>query len=672
MKRKTITMFVMILLFCSLVFAQEDDWEWDYLSEDSYYLYDFYETSDITKWNYELVDWELVDFTREDLYEDERFYHYLPEDMYDELNYKKVDYNLIDHDKVDAEKFFDDMGCTGCSLDRGGQSMTFTYGDIRHPAGDFAKLQEYPSGTLFVAYEDRLEAVLPNDITEFEMPLIDWITIDTGDREIIIDYLRTDDFKIKGKISKGSKGIFIKAGDSATIYGVEITAHYNNVDIFSDANEGIYSEEYFNELENVVSFREDSILIRGDHFDAEFMQGNEYVDFEYGDRFIVRPLNGGNVEIFNHDDEGFAPEVIVTGPEDEEGWARIRNGRSDFTVGSTGLVSLDVNEAFSSKYGSVPMEVKVLDEQGNSLINEEDSTREGKIVINNDNEMSIDSMDAVVDINGEISCTPEKTPTGDVVAITGLGVFGRLASEIPCTLGFVKYSNRQRYDLINDIQEKFGEGSEYDIEFVDIDLWTQGQLYQALQSFEKLEEFNPELVGAIRSIEIESIEIDGFTASLGYYDPAEKSITLTKNILFPRGLSFRVLAHEAAHAYHASIDGREEFEEQWYTITGNGDPEIGRLAYREEYGFELEDSNRNEYSLRTGGWVRDYGSTDIREDVATMVDKTARTGSIAEMQDNEKILAKVILLCEYGFLADYSDACMQTAYGVRPHSQRLH
>jgi len=229
MSQKIGIIFVLILVFTQIASAQNENY--DYNSDDSYKNADFYSHSDPTQWDYDKVNWDKVDFSRAELYTSSKFYNNIPDDKYENLDYTRVDYSQIkDHNKIDSAKYFQDMGCSSCSLDRGGQNLKFSKDGITHQqSGDSVTIRNYPAGTRYIGKADRIEVIVPEEINELFIPKEDGLTLNSNGRDIIINGIQ-----VNGELSyrqgeaylkqEDQAKTYIKAGNEATINDVKISA----------------------------------------------------------------------------------------------------------------------------------------------------------------------------------------------------------------------------------------------------------------------------------------------------------------------------------------------------------------------------------------------------------------------------------------------------------------
>jgi len=435
-----------------------------------------------------------------------------------------------------------------CVFDSGNQNQLKYGGDgIKHPKGAILTKKDVPSGSLVTATDDGFDIRITSDIDLDKNPSAG-ITIDTNGHKLTLPDKTTVEGRISYKEVNGDIQAYVKKNDKVTINEVEVTTWYIDVDLFFDGQE--HSGNY-------VSFGNKNVVIQGDNFFTTFSEGNNYVDVnnKENDRLVVSPINNGKITITK--ESGKAPEVVVTGPKDKKIWARIKNGRYDSGIGNFGLLRVSANQALSSEYGSVSMEIKIINDEGNNLIVGEDG-QDAKIIIDNSNRLQYASEGAIVGENGKISCKDEK----------------------PCMVGQISYLY-SRDKLIRDL-DKFGR--KHKIGFYGLLEWTDFQIIAVTENLERLSTEFPDL--------------------MRLYD-------------------------------------RDEFEKKWVTLTGDGDFKKGQKMYKFVAGSD------------DPAFVRKYGGTEPREDIATYLEHIAAGGTLI----NEKQRKKARLLCEYGFIPDSHNVC---------------
>ncbi|MBU1019933.1 MAG: hypothetical protein KJ847_01855, partial [Firmicutes bacterium] len=429
-----------------------------------------------------------------------------------------------------------------------------------------------------------------------------------------------------------------------TIDDVKLDSVAGRVNIFDDG---------FIHVGDYVSFGDSSVLIHGSDFNVEFLEGNRYVDVnsDEDDFFSVSPRNGGMISITNRDD--LSLEVVVSGSDGFSEWAKVSNGKFDMSVGSDGL-GLSAFESLQGEFGSVPIDLKIVDASGNSMIVGADGEA-GKVVINNDNDLSFAAFDAVVDANGDVSClVNDNVITGNIVDYETIV---RACAYFQAKKA-VNYYNNEHTRLISELESTFGKGTEYNIKFVNISDWTNDQIYYVLTNLNYLIDFSSNLVYPIQKIMFYTTKNLNDRA-LGFASNIENSININEHGV--KRDSFDIFPHEAAHIYHYNINyfNLDDFENEWYSVTDDGDAFKGRGMYtdsRELWAYM--DEPVVEYNLRTVGWIREYSSKNIREDVATLVGLIAKDYVLLEKYgfadsfiSNERLAKKLMLLCEYGFMS---------------------
>ncbi len=587
------------------------------------------------------------------IYDTPGFYDSLSDSDYSELDYTLVDFLMIpDHDNVDASKYFNDLGCYQCSLDRGDQYLVFFRDMIVHPNENLISIPgNYPDGTLFIADENGIEVILPNDVDFSEIIFEDEITINTNGLDMILGGA-----KVNGKVSYKGGDLYVKVDDKAIINDIEITAlKYNDVSIFFDGTE--HTGSY-------VSFGVDKLVVQGDYFDVNFIEDNNYVDVnpDEDDRFIMGVRNNCMVSISNPD-ETLAPEVIFKGPESEDEWAIMRNGVLDFKIGSSGNIMLDTSQTIDIDYGSVPMGIKILDEHEDSLITRED-VGDGKIVIDNDNTLTYANINSFVDVNGDIFCSAEEIPDDNSISTSGMaGLYG-IESKSLCWFDSVTYENNRKKPLIEQLQKEFGPGTVHWITFKGIEDWSYDEVKKMTDYLHKLLEVAPSLFKLLDTIEIvDNIDMDTFGSPDGQYCKATGTILISRIVFnFESNRAFGVLVHEMAHQYHFSLPVQQgkDFIEQWLEATDDGDSEAGKLQYQPiEWKLTRDEFVSWFYKgyLDEVGWVSAYSSKDKDEDVAEMTRVAVTKKISSKFYTNKHFRKKIYLLCEYGFLERNSEFC---------------
>ncbi|MFH1589918.1 MAG: hypothetical protein ABIB43_05095, partial [archaeon] len=289
-------------------------------------------------------------------YDNPIFYLILTAEQYSDLNYSKVDYSLLDYTKVDfslitnhseinSSKYFADLGCVGCSLERNGYNVTFSKTNISRLNSYIPIPGSFPPGVKFIAISTGFNIILPEDISSFDIPEDFSMTLNTMGRDVTL----SNGMVVNGKLSFDNGQLFIEHGQMVTIDDVKLDSVAGRVNIFDDG---------FIHVGDYVSFGDSSVLIHGSDFNVEFLEGNRYVDVnsDEDDFFSVSPRNDGMISVINREDDGLSLEVVVSGNDGVSEWAKVSNGKFDMTVGSDGL-NLNAFESLQGEFGSVPIDL---------------------------------------------------------------------------------------------------------------------------------------------------------------------------------------------------------------------------------------------------------------------------------------------------------------------------
>ena len=316
LKENKIFVFVLFLLLINFVIAQDEDSDdelYDYDSYDSYQNADFYLYSDPSQWDYNNVNWDMVDFNRPEIYTSQYFYRYLPYDRYDEVDYLQIDYIIVDHSRVDSDKYLRDLRCIGCSFSRGDQDIRFSGEGITHPNGDYVSIPgNYPSGTLFIATEYVIEVLIPEGTSSIDIPSTDDVTIDTKEKEIVL----SDGTKISGRLSYKDGQAYVKAGDELVIGTRRILQTDNDVNIYLN----VPFDASGHEDESYYYAGDKDMLIHskaGESVKIEILAGDElfntferkYIEDENGR--ILKFRMGDGVKGFLKDNYGFKYKIVL-------------------------------------------------------------------------------------------------------------------------------------------------------------------------------------------------------------------------------------------------------------------------------------------------------------------------------------------------------------------------
>lgn len=602
---KLLVTFLVFILLVSSIYAESppdqgsSGSDYDYSSDDSYSDPDFYSNSDPSRWDYSKVDWEKVDFNRAEIYSSPEFYNNIPDDRYRNLDYKQVEFSQIkDHSKIDPAKYFKDMGCSGCYLDKGGQKVIFSKKGITHPNGNSVSIPgNYPSGCLFVATKNRIEVIVPEDAETISVPTVDKVTINIQGRDITL----ADGTKVSGKLSYDKGQAYVKAGDVATINGIKISTQFidqpeyiNDILVFFDGEEHKSTEDYvsLNAAAKKLTIQADSDY----GMNLVFMKTNPFVKIEEGDKVRISGTKEVILALKNRDEQGLIPQVII------------RTTAPDGAINlDSGKISIELynGKAYSSvftseKASSSPMSLEIYDESGKTLVGTK--TEPKKVLINNYNEMVT---------------VPLKESEGYTKVSESYDFAPSLVSE-RLSVSYKEYT-------FDSFKKEFPN------------IYIEGELDSATikRLTETLRHLPPEIRSSIRGFKVftkgywEAMtqRIFGSPQSTGAYTSGDRVIRIPNN-----GLYYSVIYHEAAHDLTFRIEQEEEakiaqarldgkpvnfktFEEEWKTIAGYIYGE-GLGEKRAGLGLTWADGS---YEPRYG-FVRPYGANDYLEDIATFVE----------------------------------------------------
>tara|TARA_Y100000310_G_scaffold330357_1_gene401839 strand:+ start:1811 stop:4069 length:2259 start_codon:yes stop_codon:yes gene_type:complete len=520
--------------------------EYDYSLDEAYFDSDFYLNSDPNQWDYSKVDWEQVDFSRAEIYSSPDFYSNLPDDRYDEIDYTQVEYSQIrDHSKIDSVKYFEDLGCLKCSLDRGEQELVFSENGITHRFGYFVSVPgTYPSGSLFVATYFRIEVVIPDGTERLSIPTSDTITINTQGGEVTL----ADGTRLNGILNYDRGQAYVESKETVIINGIEVGGpnSYRDIFLFFDGEE--------KEESNYVSFGEKNIIISG-IARVIFREDNPYVTIEEEDFLGIGLSEPGTISVENRDDIGLIPLVHVKSYFEEDASNAnkiyITNGGIWLGITKRGEIST-YSTIFSDRGGeqSTPLSIELSDNEGNNLIGTE--TEPKKILISNSNDLitiPLEESEGYTEITESYDYAPA------------------LVSERLSV-------NYQEYTV-----ESFNE------EFPNINLEGELSVPTIKRIAETLRHLPPEIRDSVRGFEIFS-EADWITRNLEVYgdDSVAGAYTSSDRIIrIPEGgLRHSTIYHEAAHDLTFRIEQEEAERYTRLRLEFRERPEIRQQAEEAE------------------------------------------------------------------------------------------
>ena len=191
--KKTVRIFlstlVLVLILVSVNALGDGYKPEDYKNPNVYQNPDFYKSSNPSLWDFKLVNYKYVDFSRKDIYTYQAFFDNLPDDKFKSLNYKLIDnYDLIaDHRKIDGQKYINDLGCSQCAFayDVFGKNnnfpvnlLTYSKNGMKHMNGDFVSIPgTYTPKTLFIVQENSIIAEIYKGEIAMSVPESDSLVV---------------------------------------------------------------------------------------------------------------------------------------------------------------------------------------------------------------------------------------------------------------------------------------------------------------------------------------------------------------------------------------------------------------------------------------------------------------------------------------------------------------
>ena len=253
---KLLFLFVVVLVLAMPVYACDPTIEscppppedqFDPADSDNYNSPDFYATVSPTDWNWQYVDWNLVDLGRADIYDVDGFYQHLPSDKYDEIDYNQIDYGKVSQPNIDQVKYFTDKGGTGYYLDAegfiAGEHYLFTSTGISHTSGHSVTIpgpyhkSSTGVGTKFIVTKDAIiinhdEATIKKEGVEYTtQDNVIFQAADVGDPRMY--FLEDKAARINGVMLQRGK-FTLRDGNVYTIPGQENHIIFQNLVVASE------------------------------------------------------------------------------------------------------------------------------------------------------------------------------------------------------------------------------------------------------------------------------------------------------------------------------------------------------------------------------------------------------------------------------------------------------
>lgn len=603
---KLLIAILVFIILVSSVYAPKSEGDYDYDSTDSYSDPDFYSNSDPSQWDYSKVDYSQVQ----------------------------------DHSKIDSTKYFQDMGCSSCSLNRGNQKVVFSKNGITHPNGNSVSVPgTYSSGSLFVATEARIEVRVPKNTLKIEIPAGDSVTLDTQGREISL----SDGTKVNGKLSYKNNQAFVQKGEIVTINNIKIFAAHNNVNIFFDGQEHPKSEFLYVSMnkqtrELILS----STHVKSNNVDSHmvtFTPGNPFVKIEQNDFFSVDYLKGGQIYIKNRDEQDLVPLVIVkeyfTLEDDYPVTATLVNDHFNSNFEKGKFSDLQFLREDAKGKTSTPLSILYIDKNGNNYLKKES---ELKIIISNYNEMVIIPVD---DTHGLTVTSEEYDYAPSIVSEklyfnnlqTGieqlkikfpwLEITGNTDSvslkRISDTLDSLPEELRKNVRVIHlKTDEQFIQEGEHPLSAAYVD--ENGEM-TLRTSFLKESIIYHESVHTYFS---------NFDNAAGVSEIKEKYLD-TWDIIDelkaqnPKDPQIKKQYQEAKKLYEQFVQKRNEppLKQEWLSVVGGLEAYDGVVETVDGYTVwkDVKDKNSDDATNAKDGFIKSYSATSIDEDLATFVEK---------------------------------------------------
>ncbi|MDP6547380.1 MAG: hypothetical protein QF917_00255 [Candidatus Woesearchaeota archaeon] len=681
---KLVVPILVFILLVSSVYAPNGDGsgsDYDYGSDDSYSDPDFYSNSDPSQWDYSKVDWEKVDFNRAELYSSSEFYNNIPNDRYGDLDYKQVEYSQIkDHSKIDSTKYFQDMGCSSCSLDRGSQNVVFSKNGITHPNGNSVSVPgTYPSGSLFVATENRIEVVVPEDAETISVPTTDTVTVNTQGRDVTL----ADGTSVNGRLSYDKGQAYVmppeNPSEKTIIDGLIINEKYSRVNVFFDGKE--HSESEFQYISMNKQTKE--LILSSTHTKSEtpyghsvtFTSENPFVQIEPNDFFSVDYLKGGQIYIQNRDEQNLIPKIIV-----KEYFAL----EDDYPV-----TAILINDHFNSKFEkgkfsdlqflpdeakgktSTPLSVFYVDSNGNNYLKKES---EQKIIFSNFNEMAIipkDKSEGWTVTTEEYDYAPSKVSeelyfNNQQISIEqlkakypSLKIEGTADSvslkRISDTLDHLPEELTKSIKTIHlKTDEEFAQDGEPTTTSAYVD--NNGEMHLRISSLKEHTIYH----------ELTHVYFHNYKNEVGvtqlkqeYFDTWKKIDKIKAEN--PNDPQLSGLYQQVGELYDAFDKKRKEnpLKKEWLEVVGGDAVYADVLEKYEGYTVwkDIADKDSDEAQAARNGFVRSYSATNIDEDIATFVEKVYTNPDFYKpliTPNSEKydvrFKQKLELLKKYGFI----------------------
>jgi predicted SprT family Zn-dependent metalloprotease len=647
---KLLIAILIFILLVNSVYAPNGDSsgsDYDYGSDDSYSDPDFYSNSDPSQWDY-----------------------------------SKVEYSQVkDHSKIDSAKYFQDMGCSSCSLDRGGQNVVFSKNGITHPNGNSVSVPgTYPSGSLFVATENRIEVVVPEDTDTISVPNTDTVTVNTQGRDVTL----ADGTRVNGKLSYDKGQAYVMPSESQTgkktiIDGLIINEKYSRVNLFFDGKEHPESEFQYISMNKKTK----EIILSSTHTKSDtpygpsvtFTRDNPFIQIEQNDFFSVDYLKGGQIYIQNRDEQNLIPKIIVkeyfTLEDDYPVTAILINDHfnSKFEKGKFSDMQFLPDEAKGKT--STPLSLLYIDRDGNSYLKKES---EQKVIFSNFNEMAIipqDKLEGWTVTTEDYDYAPSKVSeelyfnnqqisieqlkakypslkiegAADSVSLKRLSdTLDHLPEELTKTIKTIHLKT----------DEEFAQDGEPTTTSAYVD--KNGDMHLRISSLKEHTIYH----------ELTHVYFHNYEAGAGVTELKQEYFDIWKKIdeveaENPNDPKLHGLYQQVGQLYDEFDKKRKEhpLKKEWLEVVG-GEEAYKDVVEKSEGNTawkDVADKKSEESKTARNGFVRSYSATNINEDIATFVEKVYTNPDFykplinpASAKHDIRYKQKLDILYKYGFI----------------------
>jgi len=178
------------------------------------------------------------------------------------------------------------------------------------------------------------------------------------------DLILPGNFFMSGRLNFFGNRIFSVLNDGTIINGAGLTNRIRGITTTSLRDTNVL---FGNEIgSNYVSFRRDTLSINApsdqDGPVVDFNEGNAYVEVDEGGFFVIQPLKDSEVVVINRDDEEKISEIIIKGD------VVVIDGDRRLEVINDEVYL--VSDKSSPNKSASPVEIKLVDERGNSNLQE--------------------------------------------------------------------------------------------------------------------------------------------------------------------------------------------------------------------------------------------------------------------------------------------------------------